>query len=301
MTRRGLLAAVSALAGVIGVSAALYAQQTVSRDVLRRAGGTNDALPGSWLSYGRNQSETRYSTLTQIDAGNAKTLGLSWSYVMGAGGGNQEATPIVWDDTLYGMTTWSVVFALDARTGKELWQSDPEANRSSSACCGVVNRGIALYEGKVIAPVIDGRMRALENAATRMDFDISVDIAASPEVVWAVMSDAERWHEWTESVRGIRLLDKGPLRVGSRALIRQPRFPPAVWKVVELDPGRSFTWKTGSPGMRVYGRHSVNNRRLARQPPPSLRRRARRDPRAAHARHHEPLSGVRGRRAEESE
>ena len=53
-----------------------------------------------------------------------------------------------------------------------------------------------------------------------MDFDISVDIAAQPDVVWAVISDTERWHEWTESVRGIRLLDKGPLRVGSR---RPPR------------------------------------------------------------------------------
>jgi uncharacterized protein YndB with AHSA1/START domain len=90
-----------------------------------------------------------------------------------------------------------------------------------------------------------------------MDFEISVDIAASPDVVWAVISDAERWHEWTPSVRSIRLLDKGPLRIGSRAMIRQPRFPPAVWKVTALEPGRSFTWKTGAPGMRVYGRHSV--------------------------------------------
>ena len=81
-----------------------------------------------------------------------------------------------------------------------------------------------------------------------MDFDISVDIAAPPEVVWAVISDAERWHEWTESVRGIRLLDKGPLRVGSRALIRQPRFPPAVWKVVELDPGAALRGKQAHPG-----------------------------------------------------
>jgi quinohemoprotein ethanol dehydrogenase len=164
MTRAGLLAAVSALAGVIAVSAALYAQQTVTPDVLRRAGGASDALPGSWLSYGRNQSETRYSTLTQIDAGNAKTLGLSWSYVMGAGGGNQEATPIVWNDTLYGMTTWSVVFALDARTGKELWRWDPEINQTAvrpMICCGNVNRGLAVYEGLIIAPSIDGRLFAL--------------------------------------------------------------------------------------------------------------------------------------------
>jgi hypothetical protein len=90
-----------------------------------------------------------------------------------------------------------------------------------------------------------------------MDFVISVDIAAPPDVVWGVMSDTERWHEWTPSVSGIRMLDKGPLKIGSRALIRQPRFPPALWKVTELDPGRSFTWKTGAPGMWAYGHHSV--------------------------------------------
>jgi hypothetical protein len=90
-----------------------------------------------------------------------------------------------------------------------------------------------------------------------VDFQISVDIAASPDVVWSVMADAERWHEWTASVRSIRLLDRGPLRVGSRALIRQPKFPPAVWKVTALDSGRSFTWKSGAPGMSVHALHSV--------------------------------------------
>jgi len=89
-----------------------------------------------------------------------------------------------------------------------------------------------------------------------MDFEITVDVAAPPDVVWSVMSDAERWHEWTPSVRSIRILDK-PLRIGSRALIRQPRFPPALWKVTALEPGRSFTWKSGVPGMWVYARHSV--------------------------------------------
>ena len=86
---------------------------------------------------------------------------------MGAGGGNQEGTPLMWNNTLYGITTWSVVFALDARTGKELWRWD---RRSTSAvrpaiCCGIVNRGIAIYNGMIIAPSIDGRLFAL-NAQT---------------------------------------------------------------------------------------------------------------------------------------
>jgi hypothetical protein len=90
-----------------------------------------------------------------------------------------------------------------------------------------------------------------------MDFRISIFIGAPPGIVWTVMADAERWHEWTPSVRSIRLLDKRPLRVGSRALIRQPRFPPAVWTVTALEPGRSFTWKSGAAGVWVYAHHSV--------------------------------------------
>ena len=90
-----------------------------------------------------------------------------------------------------------------------------------------------------------------------MDFEIAVDIAAPPDTVWAVMSDAERWHEWTESVRSIRLLDQGPLAVGSRALIRQPKVPAALWRVTAITLGRSFTWRTGAPGMWVDAQHSV--------------------------------------------
>jgi quinohemoprotein ethanol dehydrogenase len=133
--------------------------------VLKNAGTPADSLPGSWLSYGRSQNETRYSPLKQIDASNVNRLGLSWSYVLGAGGGNQEGTPLVWNNTLYGITTWSVVYALDARTGRELWRWDPEVNQPAvrpRICCGTVNRGLALYNGTIFAPAIDGRLIALD-------------------------------------------------------------------------------------------------------------------------------------------
>jgi hypothetical protein len=91
-----------------------------------------------------------------------------------------------------------------------------------------------------------------------LDFSITIDIDAPPETVWAVMSDVERWHEWTPSVRGIRRFDTGPLRVGSRALVRQPRLPPAMWKVTAVDPGRSFSWTSGMPLMRVDAHHGVS-------------------------------------------
>jgi Polyketide cyclase / dehydrase and lipid transport len=90
-----------------------------------------------------------------------------------------------------------------------------------------------------------------------VEFTISIDVAARPAAVWDVMSDIERWHEWTPSVRSIRRLDSGTLRVGSRAIVRQPKFPPALWTVTHLEPGRSFTWKSGMPGLRVHATHSV--------------------------------------------
>lgn len=89
------------------------------------------------------------------------------------------------------------------------------------------------------------------------DFSITVDIAAPPERVWAVIADVERWPEWTPTVTRIQRLDPGPLAAGSRARIRQPKLPPAVWQVSELREGRSFTWVNQSPGVRVAATHSV--------------------------------------------
>src|SRR5215813_5561695 len=111
-----------------------------------------------WVTYGRTYSEQRYSTLKQIDTKNVSRLGLAWSYEVGPGGGPQEATPLFANGVLYGITNWSITFAVDARTGKEIWRYDPQVVAGSvRLCCGVMSRGIALYEGKVIVPLIDRR------------------------------------------------------------------------------------------------------------------------------------------------
>ena len=151
---------------LLGCATVAIAQQPAVVDlaVLKNAGTPNDQLPGSWLTYGKSQSETRYSSLKHIDASNVKRLGLAWSYVVGAGGGNQEGTPLVWNNTLYGITSWSVVYAVDGRTGKQIWRWDPEINQTAirSMTSNIVNRGIAVYNGTIIAPGIDGRLFALD-------------------------------------------------------------------------------------------------------------------------------------------
>src|SRR5579862_3732020 len=130
-----LAAAVAALSFSAWLTAAPQVRR-VDEGALRNGGDIGD----DWLTYGLSQAETRHSPLNQINTGNVGRLGLAWAYDLGPGGGNQETTPLVWNGTLYGITNWSVVFALDVRTGKEKWRWDPEVNQAavrSKICCGV--------------------------------------------------------------------------------------------------------------------------------------------------------------------
>jgi len=88
-------------------------------------------------------------------------------------------------------------------------------------------------------------------------FSITLDVPAPPARVFEVMADVERWHEWTPSVTSLKRLDAGPFLIGSRAVIKQPKFPQALWTVTSIEKGRSFTWENRAPGIRVIARHSV--------------------------------------------
>lgn len=91
-------------------------------------------------------------------------------------------------------------------------------------------------------------------------FSISIDIQTPVDRVFEVMSDTGRWHEWTPSITSITRLDEGEFKVGSRAWVRQPKFPPALWKVTAIDRSSvhpSFTWENRAPGIRVIGHHEA--------------------------------------------
>jgi quinohemoprotein ethanol dehydrogenase len=124
-----------------------------------------DREPGNWMTYGRTYNEQRFSPLHQINDHSVSQLGLDWFFDLDTHRG-QEATPIVVDGVMYFTTAWSKVFALNAVTGKLLWSFDPKVPGAwaVNACCDVVNRGVAAWNGKIFLATLDGRLIALDAA-----------------------------------------------------------------------------------------------------------------------------------------
>jgi PQQ-dependent dehydrogenase (methanol/ethanol family) len=150
-----------------------------------------DSEPGQWMSHGRTYDEQRFSPLKQITTDNVKDLGLAWFADLDTNRG-QEATPIVVDGTMYITTAWSKVKAYRAATGEKLWEYDPQVPGAwgVNACCDVVNRGVAVWEGKVFVGTLDGRLVALEAPTGKVLWDVNTidrekpyTITGAPRVV----------------------------------------------------------------------------------------------------------------------
>jgi quinohemoprotein ethanol dehydrogenase len=149
----------------------------------------NTATSNDWPTIGLDYGETRFSKLNQINTDNVGKLGLVWSYSLESSRG-VEATPIVVDGIMYQTASWSVVHAIDARTGKKIWSFDPGVDREKGykGCCDVVNRGVAVYKGKVFVASYDGRLIALDAATgakvwekdTLIDHEHSYTITGAP-------------------------------------------------------------------------------------------------------------------------
>ena len=158
-----------------------------------------DAEPGSWLVAGRDYGDTRFSPLRGIDDQTVARLGLAWYYDLDTHRG-QEATPVEVDGVLYTSSAWSKVQALKATTGELLWQFDPKVPGAVAAhiCCDVVNRGVALWQGRVYVGTLDGRLIALD--------------ARTGKPLWSVLTvDPQRPY----AITGVPLVAKGKVIIGN--------------------------------------------------------------------------------------
>jgi len=138
----------------------------------------------NWLSHGRDYDEQRFSPLAQINSGNVSGLSLAFAVPLDTNRG-QEATPIVVDGVMYISTAWSKVMAVNAATGAVLWHYDPQVDGSKGAhaCCDVVNRGVAVWEGKVFVGTIDGRLVSLDAASGAELWDVVTVNQAQPYTI----------------------------------------------------------------------------------------------------------------------
>ena len=196
----------------------------------------NTPTSKDWPTIGLDYAETRFSKLNQINAGNVKNLGLKWSYNLESVRG-VEATPLVVDGIMYVSASWSVVHAIDARTGKRLWTYDPGVNREIGykGCCDVVNRGVALYKGKVYVGAYDGRLVAID--------------AVTGKKVWEKDTLIDHSHSYTITgaprvVKGKVLIGNGGAEYGARGYITAYDAETGEqawrWFVVPGDPSKPF-------------------------------------------------------------
>ena len=190
----------------------------IDADTIRRAtGAIDDARLASaaddldnWLMVGRTYGAERFSPLDRIHEANVSRLGLAWSLDLETVRG-VEATPLAVDGVLFTTGPWSVVYAVDGASGQLIWSFDPEVPRSyaEKACCDVVNRGLALYKGKVYVGTLDGRLVALD--------------AATGEVVWETLTvDSSKPYTITGApriVQGKVIIGNGGAEFGVRGYV----------------------------------------------------------------------------------
>ena len=195
-----------------------------------------DARPGDWPTNGGDAAESRFSRLQQIDADNVKDLGLQWTYDLQSSRG-VEATPIVVDGTMYVTAPWSIVHAIDARTGAMRWTYDPDVPRSTGAkgCCGPVNRGVAVDKGTVFVATFDGRLVALD--------------AATGKRIWERDTIDDRAHPFTSTgaprvFKGTVVIGNGGSEFGVRGYVSAYDAKTGTllwrWYTVPGDPGRPY-------------------------------------------------------------
>jgi quinohemoprotein ethanol dehydrogenase len=199
-----------------GILAACSPAVAPVQDELERSGSALD-----WPLHGRDWKEQRFSPLADINSTNVQELGLAWEFdafaVRGRTHRGVEASPLIQDGKMYLSGPWSVVYALDAETGDELWFYDPDVEGAwaRKACCDAVNRGVALSGGHVIVGTLDGYLDAVD--------------AESGQRIWRTdtLIDRERAYTITGAPRlagDLVLIGNGGAELGVRGYVSAYRI-----------------------------------------------------------------------------
>ena len=243
--------------GVAGVQGPVTTPSAAAQAAFARTNAIDDATllaagadSADWITHGRTYSEQRFTPLDEINDGNVAKLKPVWSFSTGLPRGH-EATPIAVDGVLFFTGSWSVVFAVDARNGALLWRYDPKVpgETAPKACCDVVNRGVAVYKGKVFLGALDGRLIALD--------------ARTGKPVWEkVTVDQKRPYTITGApriVKGKVIIGNGGADLGVRGYVSayDPNTGEMIWRTYTVpgNPEDKFeskaiedaaaTWKGG--------------------------------------------------------
>ena len=188
---RARLLAVAVAAGGMMAALPVSAADEVNQERLLNV----DKEPGNWLHHHQNYSAHRFSTLKEINRDNVKNLKVAWTMHLGGveGGGiwshgGLEGTPIAENGFLYVTDGWGSVYKIDAHGGRGVlvWKMDPKTDRDwagAVACCGVDNRGVALWGDLVISHTLDGRLIATNKETGQVTWQRTVADPDKGEVI----------------------------------------------------------------------------------------------------------------------
>src|SRR6267154_3431281 len=144
--------------------------------------------PQNWLTYSGDYAGRRFSALEQVNTSNAHSLVPKWAYQTMAGG-KFETTPLVVDGVLYGTGQDDRAYALDARTGRPIWQYQRALPSDIRPCCGRVNRGVAILGDKVFLGTLDSHVLALDAKTGSVVWDlIAVDYTKGYSITLAPLA-----------------------------------------------------------------------------------------------------------------
>jgi quinohemoprotein ethanol dehydrogenase len=200
-----------------------------------------DSAPQNWYTGGRDQGGSYYSPLAAINASNVKELGFAWQYDLGSPYRGQEATPIAVDGVMYTSGSWGYVYAVNAATGREIWRYDPHSDyfAARNPCCDLVNRGVAVWKGRVYVASGDGRLHAIDAATgkkiwvvdTITDHELPYSSTGAPQIAGRIVvignSGSDMGHGGVRGYVSAYDLDTGKLEW------RFFTVPPAVGQPLE--------------------------------------------------------------------